>query len=237
MATAVSRNVETLDSALMQRLEQVSFPTIGHFLDEGFVDPGICSLAPGMRIVGSAVTVRIVPPDATPMAQALDALAPGDVLVVDTGGNRTHASIGAVTGCAARAAGAAGVVVDGVVTDLLELREMGLPVFARGTSLLTTKRLGRSGGGVNSPVSCGGSVVRAGDIVLADENGVLVLTREIAAGVVGAALDSDRAEPALIARLQAGESPLTVLSGGSQPGSWGSTLWTEEALGKSVRRT
>lgn len=77
------------------------------------------------------------------MAEALDLLGPADVLVVDTGQNLTHAPIGAVTGCAARVAGAAGVVVDGVVTDLRDLREMRLPVFARGTSLLTTKNTER----------------------------------------------------------------------------------------------
>ncbi|MFT9474284.1 hypothetical protein [Streptomyces sp. 11-1-2] len=103
-------------------------------------------------------------------------------------------------------------MVDGVVTDLRELREMRLPVFARGTSLLTTKRLGRGDGGVGRTVSCGGAVVRPGDLVLADDNGVLVISPRIAADVLARALASDRAEPALLARLRAGESPLTVLS-------------------------
>ncbi|MBL1116090.1 hypothetical protein JK364_27340 [Streptomyces sp. 110] len=103
------------------KLQEVGFPALGDFLEERFVDPRIHALVPDGKIVGRAVTLRIVPPDATPMAEALDLLGPVDVPVVDTGQNLTHAPIGAVTGCVARAAGAAGVVVDGVVTDLREL--------------------------------------------------------------------------------------------------------------------
>ncbi|MBO3681373.1 RraA family protein [Streptomyces sp. NEAU-YJ-81] len=212
MTTSAHTQTTAPDDPLTRKLQEVGFPTLGHFLEEGFVDPRIHALVPDVKIVGRAVTLRIVPPDATPMAEALDLLGPGDVLVVDTGQNATHAPIGAVTGCAARVAGAAGVVVDGVVTDLRELREMRLPVFARGTSLLTTKRLGRGDGGVGRTVSCGGAVVRPGDLVLADDNGVLVISPRIAADVLARALASDRAEPALLARLRAGESPLTVLS-------------------------
>ncbi|QKV91375.1 RraA family protein [Streptomyces sp. NA02950] len=212
MTTSAHTRTAVPDDPLTRNLHEVGFPTLGHFLEEGFVDPRIRALVPDVKIVGRAVTVRIVPPDATPMAEALDLLGPGDVLVVDTGQNVTHAPVGAVTGCAAQAAGAAGIVVDGVVTDLRELREMRLPVFARGTSLLTTKRLGRRDGGVGRTVSCGGGVVRSGDLVLADDNGVLVISPQVAADVLARALASDRAEPALLTRLRAGESPLTVLS-------------------------
>ncbi|MGX9901472.1 RraA family protein [Arthrobacter sp. SA17] len=81
-------------------------------------------------------------------------------------GDRRHAPVGAVTAAAAKARGAVGIVVDGAATDLLELRSAGLPVFARGTSCLTTKRLHGKGSAVNVPVRCGDVTVTPGDWVL-----------------------------------------------------------------------
>ncbi|MCQ9164524.1 RraA family protein [Arthrobacter sp. STN4] len=200
-----------VNEGLIQRLQSVSFPTIGHFLEDGFLDTGIRALVADIHVVGRAVTVRVAGADAFATNQGLALLEPGDVLVIETGGDVRHAPVGAVTGCAAQTAGAAGIVVDGVVTDIVELREAGLPVFARGTSVLTTKRLADAGSAVNVPVLCGGVMVNPGDIVMADDNGVLVLRPEDAAAIVDRALASDLAEPAILARIRSGESISSVL--------------------------
>ena len=139
------------------------------------MDPAIRSLLDGVKVAGPAVTVRIAEHDAFAMNRALLELYPGAVLVVDMSGDHRHAPVGAVTAAAATAQGAAGVVVDGVATDILELRATGLPVFARGTSCLTTKRVHSGGSAVNVPVQCGGVQVNPGDWVLGDDNGVIVL--------------------------------------------------------------
>jgi regulator of RNase E activity RraA len=201
-----------LGEGLGEGLAAVSFPTIGHFLEDGFVDPAIRSLLDGVKVAGPAVTVRIAENDAYAMNRALLELYPGAVLVVDMSGDHRHAPVGAVTAAAATAQGAAGVVVDGVATDILELRTTGLPVFARGTSCLTTKRVRSAGSAVNVPVQCGGVQVNPGDWVLGDDNGVIVLSAEAAANVLGLALDSDAAEPALLARIAAGEPLESVLA-------------------------
>ncbi|MFF2243246.1 RraA family protein [Arthrobacter sp. NPDC058130] len=203
-----------LEAELVQRLRTVSFPTIGHFLEEGFLDSGIRSLLRDVRVVGRAVTVRVAEADAYATNRALALLEPGDVLVIETGNDLAHAPVGAVTGCAAMCRGAAGVVVDGVVTDVVELRAAGLPVFARGTSVLTAKRIASPRSAVNVPVLCGGVMVNPGDVVMADDNGVLVLSAAEAAAVVDAALASDRAEPAILDRLRSGEPIGDVLPGG-----------------------
>jgi regulator of RNase E activity RraA len=203
---------EGLAEGLRERLAAVSFPTIGHFLEDGFVDPAIRSLLDGVKVAGPAVTVRVAENDAYAMNRALLELYPGAVLVVDMSGDHRHAPVGAVTAAAATAQGAAGVVVDGVATDILELRTTGLPVFARGTSCLTTKRVRSAGSAVNVPVQCGGVQVNPGDWVLGDDNGVIVLSAEAAANVLGLALDSDAAEPALLARIAAGEPLESVLA-------------------------
>jgi 4-hydroxy-4-methyl-2-oxoglutarate aldolase len=199
------------DTNVLAGLESVSYPTIGHFLEDGFLDPVIQSLLDGVKVAGPAVTVRIVGNDAIAMNRALLELYPGAVLVVDMDGDRRHAPVGAVTAAAAKARGAAGIVVDGVATDLLELRSTGLPVFARGTSCLTTKRLHGTESAVNVPVTCGDVHVNPGDWVLGDDNGVIMLTQGEAATVLERALASDAAEPELLARIAAGEPLETLL--------------------------
>jgi 4-hydroxy-4-methyl-2-oxoglutarate aldolase len=208
-------------AGLLARLAEVSYPTIGHFLEDGFVDPAIQSLLErsstgegldAVKIAGPAVTVRIVDNDAIAMNRALLALTPGSVLVVDMSGDHRHAPVGAVTAAAAKAQGAAGVVVDGVATDLLELRQTALPVFARGTSSLTTKRVHGTASAVNVPVRCGSVTVNPGDLVLADSNGVVVLSPEAASSVVDQAAASDAAEPAILARIASSESLDAILA-------------------------
>ncbi|MFE4194450.1 RraA family protein [Paenarthrobacter sp. NPDC056912] len=201
-----------MTATLLRDLTDVSYPTIGHFLEDGFVSPAIQSLLHNVKIAGPAVTVRIAEHDAIAMNHALLALKPGDVLVVDMGGDHRHAPVGAVTAAAALAQGAVGVVVDGVATDVLELRQTGLPVFARGTSCLTTKRLYGTGSAVNVPVQCGGVEVSPGDLVLGDDNGLIVLSPEAAQDVLGKALASDAAEPDILARIASGESLESILA-------------------------
>lgn len=197
----------TADLSLQHSLESVSFPTLGHFLENGFADHRLRAMVPNAKVIGRAVTLKLLSPDAIPVNRALSQLKPGDVLVIDMSGNHTHAPVGAVTGCAALNAGARGVIVDGVVTDLLELRSTGLPVFARGTSLLTTKKRDTMSSLFNEPIVCGGVVVRPGDIVLADDNGVLFAETSALATVIDPALASDHAELAILARLNA-QAPL-----------------------------
>jgi regulator of RNase E activity RraA len=199
------------ESQLIEQLKAVSFPTLGHFLEEGFADPQLRAMVPNVKVVGRALTLKLLGADAIAVNRALAQIRPGDVLVIDTGGDHRHAPVGAVTSCAARCAGAVGIVVDGVVTDLLELREAGLPVFARGTSLLTTKLHGRGDSAINQTIHCAGVTVRSGDWVLADDNGVLFLDTAAAVAVIEQALDSDRAEPRLLERLRAGEPVTQVL--------------------------
>ncbi|EUB76070.1 Dimethylmenaquinone methyltransferase [Pseudomonas sp. GM41(2012)] len=200
------------ESQLIEQLNAVSFPTLGHFLEEGFADSQLRAMVPNVKLVGRALTLKLVGADAIAVNQALALIKPGDVLVIDTDGDWQHAPVGAVTSCAASCAGAVGIVVDGAVTDLLELREAGLPVFARGTSLLTTKLHGRGDSQINQPIHCAGVTVHPGDFVLADDNGVLFLDPVTAQNVIERALASDRAEPQLLTRLMAGEPVSSVLS-------------------------
>jgi len=184
-----------LEPDLREMSEAIGFATLGHFLEEGFMDPGIRLLSvPKAKVVGCAVTVRISPPDSVLVHKVTELLRPGDVLVIDTGGDTRHAPVGEMVALAAQVRGAVAIIVDGVVTDIEEIASLGLPVFARGTSLLTTKLLGLKFGGINVPVSCGGVRVEPGDVILADTNGVMALKREVVRSVAPLARTSEEGE-------------------------------------------
>ena len=186
---------QPIDSGLIQLLEQAEPATIGHFLDFGFVDPAVRAQWQVPRIAGTAVTVRCAGTDSTIVHYALGQLRPGDVLVIDRAGDARHAAVGGGVAFAARAAGARGIVIDGVATDIAEIRDYQVPVWARGLSTVTTKRLFQQGE-FCVPVAVGGVAVHPGDAILADENGVLVLKPDAIEGAARRAI-----------RMQADEGP------------------------------
>lgn len=191
--------------AMTLDLSDIETATLGHFLEDGFMDPAIQGVIPAARAFGPALTVRLPGDDGTALAHALSALEPGQLLVVDRCGDRRHACWGAVLTAAAMARGCAGVVIDGYVTDLSALVAAGFPVWCRGRSPITTKIRGK-GGEVGGEVACGGVAVKTGDLILADENGVLALDPATAPEHAARARAMQAAEPETIRRLQAGET-------------------------------
>jgi 4-hydroxy-4-methyl-2-oxoglutarate aldolase len=179
--------------------------TIGHFRQTGFMDPAIRALLPDRRIAGTAVTVRFDGDDTAIVHYALGKLRPGDILVMDRAGDTRHACCGGGVAFAARAAGCLGVIIDGVATDIQELRAYGMPVWARGLSPITCKPR-FLGGEFCVPISCGGVPVTPGDVVFADENGVLVLPASDIEMSADRAIGMQEAEKAALARVTNGES-------------------------------
>lgn len=203
-----------ISEVLRSKLKDLSFPTLGHYLEDGFTDPGIRRLAGSARVIGPAVTVRTTATDSTMLHHAAGLIEPGQVLVIDTGGDTRHAPLGEVVAEQLVARGAAGVVVDGVITDIDEISNLGITVYARGTSILTTKLHDIDAGGFNVPVVCGDVVVQPGDVVLGDANGVLIVAPEVLENVLETALADDAEEPAFIDEIRAG-AQLGSLTGAS----------------------
>jgi regulator of RNase E activity RraA len=104
----------------------------------------------------------------------VEALGPDDILVMDLSGERRVAAWGEMTSLAAQVRGAVGVIIDGVCTDLLEISEMKMPTWSRGLSALVGRRLEHDGG-INIPIQCGGVLVYPGDLIVADDNGIVVI--------------------------------------------------------------
>ncbi len=133
-------------------------------------------------LVGTACTVKVYPGDNLMVHKALDIARPGDIIVVDTGGNRKNAVMGDLIANKAKHRGIAGFVIDGLIRDLQGVVETGMPVYAYGVTPIGP--LHRGPGELNFSVSCGGIVVFPGDIIVADKNGVVVVRRDFASEVL-----------------------------------------------------
>jgi len=151
----------------------------------GTMDCHIKPVAPTMRVVGTAMTVMIRPGDNLFLHKATYLSGKGYVLVADQQGYSSGAAWGEMMTRAAMAVGVEGLVLDGVVRDLTELRELGFPVFAKGAIPNGLNRFGP--GEINGAISCAGVSVHPGDLVFGDEDGVVVVPKaEIGVVLMGA---------------------------------------------------
>ena len=147
--------------------------TLADVLDRGQVmDIGIRPLWDSRRVAGPAFTVRCPPGDNLMLHAAIYRADPGSIIVVDSG-DVDYALAGGNVCAIAQRRGIAAFVVDGVIRDLAEVREMRFPVFARGVIPIPGTKA--AVGPLNTPVRCGGVTVYAGDIVVADEEGIVVV--------------------------------------------------------------
>ncbi|MGN7832328.1 RraA family protein [Pseudoxanthomonas sp. 22568] len=199
----IAPHPDPLPAALLASMARVETSTVGHGVPWGLMSRGIRPVAPGLRMLGNAVTLSIPGADSTLLHHALSLLRPGDVLVIDRLGDDRHACWGGIVTAAAQRAGAVGAIIDGPCTDLAEIRASGFPLWCRGTSPVTTRLLDW-GGRLNHPISCGGVVVSPGDVVLADEDGVLVLARQEAEAVSRHALEVQDIAASLLEEVHAG---------------------------------
>ena len=164
----------------------------------------IAALRPRMKLAGPALTVDVRPGDNLMIHAAIALARPGDVLVIDGKGDRTAALMGTIMMTACRQLGLAGVVIDGAVRDSLEIDEMDFPVFSVGTNPNgPTKNVP---GRIGHPVSCGGVTVRAGDLVVADADGIVVVERERVESLLPLARKKVEDESARIAQIRQGKT-------------------------------
>ena len=156
--------------------------TIGELLGrEQFMDIGIRPLWDGAKLAGPAYTVRCASADNLMLHAAIYRAEPGSVIVVESG-DLEHALAGGNVCAIAHRRGIAGFVLDGVVRDIGEIRELGFPVF--GCGLVPNPGGKFAVSPFNEPVTCGGVTVQPGDLVLADEDGVAVIPGSQAGSVL-----------------------------------------------------
>jgi 4-hydroxy-4-methyl-2-oxoglutarate aldolase len=162
-----------------------------------------------MNVCGPAVTARCHPGDNIMLQLAISVAGPGDVLVVATGESSEQGSFGEVltTWCMAR--GIAGLVTDGGVRDGLAIRNKGFPVFCPGLCVKGTVK--ETLGSVNHPIVIGGIAVEPGDIVCADDDGVVIVRRDEALQIAADAEAREQNEARLMKSLEEGADLLKIV--------------------------
>ncbi len=167
----------------------------------GFMDADMRSRS-GLALCGLAVTVQCRPADNLMVHKALQVAAPGDIVVVSTCGNTTSAVFGELMCHTAAAAKLGGIVVDGAIRDVDGITRLGMPAFSRTVCPGSCDKDGP--GEINVPVSCGGTVVAPGDIVVGDGDGIAVVPRANAAEILDLVAQLMDREKKRIAEIAAG---------------------------------
>ncbi|MGE3271474.1 MAG: RraA family protein [Chloroflexota bacterium] len=189
---------------LIERYRTLPPATIGHFTGTEILDSGIKPLFTPLSIVGRARTVRLPRGDGAMVRPAIQSIQPGDVLVMDQDGDDQVTSWGEMTSLAAKMKGCVGVIIEGSVTDWAEIRAQQMPTFARAIVARIGHRLDQPEGALQVPISVGGVIVNPGDLVVADDNGIIIMSAERAEELYAVSRASEDRAPLVRRWLEAG---------------------------------
>ena len=172
----VVRSIERTQLEIVDQLAPIGTATVHEAIGRrGFVGPDIRPIQQDMRVAGTAVTVSSHPGDNIMIHAAIEVCQEGDILVVVNTAPSTHGMFGDLLATSLMARGVRGLVIDAGVRDTSELRAMGFPVWSKHVSCQGTVKA--TAGSVNVPVSLGGIIISPGDVVCADDDGVVIVER------------------------------------------------------------
>jgi 4-hydroxy-4-methyl-2-oxoglutarate aldolase len=200
----VVRTIDRADSATVDGLANAGVATTHEAAGRiGLLGPDIRPIQEGARVAGSAVTVLCAAGDNMMIHAAVEVVTEGDLLVVATATPSTDGMFGELLATSLRARGCRGLVIDSGVRDVADLREMGFPVWSRAIHAQGTVK--ETPGAVNTTIEIDQTRIHPGDVVVADDDGVMVVPRDSADAVLGACQDRIAREEETRRRLEDGE--------------------------------
>lgn len=204
----VVRKIQRANPEVIAGLGSAGVATVHEAGAKSLLPPQIRALQRGRRLAGTAVTVSCGPGDNLMIHAAVEVIEPGDCLVVAPTSPADNGMFGELLAISVQAQGCVGLIIDGSVRDVAELGALGFPVWARAVHAAATTKV--VPGSVNQKIECAGVAIRPGDVIVADDDGVVVVERGRAPEILAAAQARLEKEEHTRARLAAGELGLDL---------------------------